>query len=46
MFPLNPYPPKFIEGWYITLADKIVSFSNFPSLKELPKYVGIGVYKK
>ena len=46
MFPINPYPPKYIEGWYITLADKFVSFKNFPSLKELPKYVGINVYKK
>lgn len=25
MFPLNIKPPKYIEGWYVTLADKIVS---------------------
>ena len=25
MFPLNIKPPKYIEGWYITIVDKIVS---------------------
>ncbi len=25
MFPLNITPPKYIEGWYVTIADKIVS---------------------
>ena len=25
MFPLNKIPPKYLEGWIITVADKIVS---------------------
>ncbi len=25
MFPLNKIPPKYIEGWIVTLADKCVS---------------------
>ena len=25
MFPLNITPPKYIEAWYVTFADKIVS---------------------
>lgn len=46
MFPLTPFPPKCLEGWYITTADKIVSFLNLPKITEFPKYVGIGVNKK
>lgn len=26
MFPLNKVPPKYIEAWLVTLADKYVSF--------------------
>lgn len=26
MFPLNKIPPKYIEAWLVTLADKYVSF--------------------
>lgn len=29
MFPLNIVPPKYIEAWIVTLADKIVSFETF-----------------
>ena len=25
MFPLYPIPPKHIEGWLITIADKIIA---------------------
>lgn len=45
MFPLTIIPPKHLVGWYITLADKIVSFTNLPKFKEFPKYIGIKVYK-
>lgn len=41
MFPLNPTPPKYMEGWVITLADKKVSLSNMPSVSEWPKYIGL-----
>ncbi len=40
MFPLNIIPPKYKEGWIVTLVDKQVSFSSI-SIKELPKYVGL-----
>lgn len=29
MFPLNPKPPKFIEGWIVTLVDKAVGLFEF-----------------
>lgn len=41
MFPLTIHPPKYYEGWVITLADKIVSFEVFTKPRELPKYIGI-----
>ncbi|MEG0026328.1 MAG: hypothetical protein RR847_01315 [Bacilli bacterium] len=39
MFPLNLTPPRFLEGWLVTLADKKVSFSKMPRMCEWPKYV-------
>lgn len=29
MFPLNPKPPKFVEGWIVTLVDKVVGICEF-----------------
>ncbi len=29
MFPLNPKPPKFVEGWIVTLVDKAVGLCEF-----------------
>ena len=46
MFPLNIIPPRYKEGWIVTLADKVVSFKNLPSIKEWPKYLGIRKSKK
>jgi uncharacterized protein len=41
MFPLNIRPPKYKEGWIITLADKYVSMEVFKDVKNLPRYIGI-----
>lgn len=41
MFPLNPVPPKYLEGWIITNVDKWVSLEVFKTPKELYKYVGL-----
>lgn len=41
MFPLNKKPPKYIEGWIITLADKCVSCEVFKNPKCLPSLIGI-----
>lgn len=40
MFPLTK-PPKYLEGWLITLADKYVSLDVFLNPLSLPKYIGI-----
>lgn len=40
MFPLY-FPPRYKEGWIVTLADKIVSLEIFKSPKELPRYIGL-----
>ena len=45
MFPLTIIPPKYLEGWIITLADKYVSFEVFKKPKELPRYIGINLTK-
>ena len=44
MFPLNIIPPKYLEGWLITVVDKKVSASVLSNVKELPGYVGINVH--
>lgn len=40
MFPLNKVPPKYMESWIVTLADKYVSLEVFKDPKELPRLVG------
>lgn len=46
MFPLNIRPPKYLEGWIITLVDKTVSLEIFATPKELYKYVGLAFIVK
>lgn len=46
MFPLTVIPPKYIEGWIITTADKYVSLEVFKNPLELPRYLGINFSKK
>ncbi|MCM1370456.1 MAG: HD domain-containing protein [Clostridium sp.] len=41
MFPLNIIPPKYIEGWIITIVDKYVSMEIFNNPSKLLMYVGI-----
>ena len=43
MFPLTIIPPRYLEGWVVTLADKIVSLEVFSHPKELPKYLGFNL---
>lgn len=44
MFPLNKIPPKYIESWIVTLADKYVSLEVFLQPTKLPMLLGF--YKK
>ena len=46
MFPLTVIPPRYIEGWIITMADKYVSLEVFKKPKELPRYIGINLSKE
>lgn len=46
MFPLTITPPKYIEGWIVTLADKYVSLEVFSNPKSLPRYIGIDLSKE
>lgn len=39
MFPLTIVPPKYIEGWIITTADKYVSLEIFKNPLALSRYV-------
>lgn len=45
MFPLSIFTknkfPKYKESWIVTYADKIISFINFPKIKNIPKYFGM-----
>lgn len=41
MFPLNKVPPKYIEGWFVTLADKYVSLEVFKQPTKLLMLIGI-----
>lgn len=43
MFPLNIIPPKYIEGWIVTLVDKYVSLEIFKTPNQLYKYVGLAL---
>lgn len=45
MFPLTIIPPRYIEGWIITTADKYVSLEVFKKPRELPRYIGINLSK-
>ncbi len=45
MFPLTLFPPKFFEGWIVTLADKYVSLEVLSKPKELPRYIGLSSLK-
>lgn len=45
MFPLTIVPPKYLEGWIVTMADKYVSLEVFKKPKELPRYIGIHISK-
>lgn len=44
MFPLNKIPPKYIESWIVTLADKYISLEVFLQPTKLPMLLGF--YKK
>lgn len=41
MFPLNPTPPKYLESWIVSFADKYVSLEIFKEPKKLYRYIGI-----
>lgn len=41
MFPLNKVPPKYKEGWVVTMADKYVSLEVFKNPKFIPTLLGI-----
>lgn len=45
MFPLS-LPPKYYEGWIVTLADKLVSLEVFKKPIELYKYIGLENFTK
>ena len=45
MFPLT-LPPKYYEGWIVTLADKLVSLEVFKKPTELYKYIGLDNFIK
>lgn len=42
MFPLNLTPPRYVESWIVTLADKYVSCEIFKHPLHLYRYLGIG----
>ena len=46
MFPLNIIPPKYLEGWIITIIDKIVSMDVLLYPKQWPKYLGLMIFFK
>ena len=41
MFPLNITPPKYVESWIVTFADKVVSSNVLLHPTQYPKYLGI-----
>ena len=41
MFPLNIIPPRYTEGWIVTMMDKYVSMEIFSNPASLYKYIGI-----
>lgn len=46
MFPLNKIPPKYIEAWLVTLADKYVSFEVFKEPVSIIQFFGFKRHKK
>lgn len=46
MFPLTIMPPKYFEGWIVTMVDKVISLEVFKSPKKLYKYIGLGLIFK
>lgn len=40
MFPLNKIPPKYIESWLVSIADKYVSLEVFLQPTKLPLLLG------
>lgn len=46
MFPLNKVPPKYVESWIVTLADKYVSLEVFLHPTKLLLLIGIGKGRK
>ncbi len=41
MFPLNIKPPRYIEGWVVSYADKRLSLDVVVDVKAWPKYLGL-----
>lgn len=41
MFPLNKIPPKYIESWFVTLADKYISLEVFLQPSLIPMLLGL-----
>lgn len=41
MFPLNKIPPKYKEGWIVSIVDKYISLEVFKNPKFIPKLFGI-----
>lgn len=41
MFPLNKIPPKYKEGWIVTVVDKYISLEVLKNPKFLPKLLGL-----
>ena len=39
MFPLNIIPPRYMEGFIVTLVDKLNSCHELPSIKVVPSYI-------
>lgn len=46
MFPLTITPPRYLEAWLVTLADKRASLGVLKDIKNLPSYLGIDLSKK
>jgi len=39
MFPLNIIPPRYIEGWIITIVDKLDSVHELPDINYVPNKI-------
>ena len=45
MFPLTIVPPLYIEGWIVTLADKMITIKTI-NIKTIPKLIGLKEHEK